>query len=163
MKHETKQRNISTLMTLLVFFLFAVTLLMVILSSARLYKNTVDSSRQCFDRRTVFLYLTTRVRQADSADQIALGIFGDGDALIFLEEFDGEVYHTLVYSHDGWLRELFCAESARLSPADGEKILPLQSLALDHIEGGIRLQVTLPDGTALSFFLHLQTNTEVLP
>ena len=44
------------------------------------------------------------------------------------EEIDGISYVTRVYFYEGFLRELFSAESAALAPGDGEKIMPAESL-----------------------------------
>lgn len=163
MIHKVNQRISSSLMTILIFFLFAVTELMVILSGARIYKRTVESSETRFETRSIVRYMTTRIRQADSKNQITLDTFGDSDALLIREELDGEIYYTRIYCYDGWLRELFCSERNLLFPEDGEKVLKLQSLSLTLADNGIHIQTCIPDGTSVSFFLHLRTNQEVMP
>ena len=66
------------------------------------------------------------------------------------QTIDGEVYLTRIYCYGGFLRELFCAEDAVFAPADGEEILPAESLQLS-IEGYL-LAVQL-DGQEILLYL----------
>jgi len=65
------------------------------------------------------------------AEVVSITDFDGCDALTLKETIDGTDYLTRVYCHEGFLRELFCAESASLSPEDGEKILSLESLKME--------------------------------
>lgn len=163
MKHNTSQWKITSLMPLLIFFLFALCLLTVLLSGAGIYRQTVSLGQELSDSRTVIRYLTTRVRQADADQQISLERFGNSDTLVVYEEIDSERYKTLVYCHDGYLRELFCTESGAFSPNDGEIILPLEQLSLKLEDNLLLAQILLPDGTSQELTLHLRSSGEVLP
>ena len=161
MKTNTKQSHVTGLITLLVFFLFALTLLSVVLSGARIYQNTVASGNQRYEARTAIRYMTTRIRQGDNSGQITVERFGNADALVIYESFGEERYQTRLYCHDGWLMELFCAEDAALSPSDGEKILPLQSLSLTMQDGYVLVEIRLPGDKLLSFPVALGSGKEV--
>lgn len=117
--------KITDLLALTVFAAFAVCLLIVLLFGAQLYQNLVQRGEESFRQRTATQYLRTRVQQAE---HISLSDFQGCEALAIREEIDGISYVTRVYFYEGFLRELFSAESAALAPGDGEKIMPAESL-----------------------------------
>ena len=69
--------------------------------------------------------MSTRVRQAE---RVAVTDFDGCQALTVYERIDGATYVTYVYCYDGYLRELYCAENARLQKDAGEKIMPAESI-----------------------------------
>ena len=77
--------------------------------------------------------------------------FDGYQALSIREQIDGQWYVTRVYYYDGYIRELFCAEDAALSPQDGEKIIHAESLHF-HMDEGL-LTATLDNQV---FYLYLQ-------
>ncbi|MEI3306105.1 MAG: DUF4860 domain-containing protein [Dysosmobacter sp.] len=89
--------------------------------------QTLTRGQDAADRRTAAQYLATRVRQADRADGVAVAAFQGCDALELTETIDGTPYITRVYCYDGYMRELFSAAEAQMSPADGEKVLEAQA------------------------------------
>lgn len=145
---KEKGTKLTDLLALTVFAVFALCVLLVLLSGARVYRGLVQRGEESFTSRTAARYVTMRVRQAES---VAVGDFEGCDALIIPEEIDGNTYLTRVYVYDGHIRELYCAENAALSPADGEKVLPADSLHFD-LEDSL-LTVSL-DGQQLYLDLH---------
>lgn len=145
----------TDLLALLVFGLFALCLLLVLLTGARVYKNLVTLGQDSHRGTTQVQYLSTRVRQGQD---IQVSQFGGCTALMLTEELDGECYVTYVYCYEGWLRELFCLEGASLTPEDGEKVLEADSLELSLEDGLLTARI---DGQNLS--LHLRTGRTVTP
>lgn len=150
-----KSSKITDFLALTVFAVFAVCLLAVLLTGAGVYRNLTEKGAEDCNRRTAAMYLTTRVRQSQT---LTVEGFGGCDALTIREEIAGETYLTRIYCHGGFLRELFCAEGADLSPEDGEKILQADALFLS-VEGDL-LTAHLDD-TELTFFL--RTGKEAAP
>lgn len=163
MKHNTPQWKITTLMPLMILLLFALCLLTVLLTGAGIYRQTVSQGQALSASRTAIRYLTTRIRQADAAEQFSPEQFGGSDALVFYEEIDSELYKTTVYCHDGYLRELFCSATGVFSPADGERILPMERLSLKQDGNSLQVQILLPEGTVQNLTLYLRSEREVLP
>ena len=163
MKQESKQFHISRLFTLGVFFLFALTLVLVILTGAKIYRTTVDAGQHAYEERVTVQYLTARVRRADSLSLMTLEDFCSLDALVFHETLDGTDCQTLIYCYDGWLRELFCTDSAAFSPSSGEKVLPLDGISMTKNESLLHITATLPCGNTVSFDLQLRSGMEVTP
>ena len=163
MKKEQENSKITGLMALLVFAVFAVCVLGVLLTGAGVYKRLVGSGAEDYSRRTTAQYVTTRVRQAGRAGSVGVEDFGGQDALVLREEIGGSVYLTRVYCFDGWVRELFTAESGDFSPEDGEKVLEAEELSFAMEGSSLLAQITLPDGTVQELTLYLRSEGEVLP
>ena len=143
-----KTRNITDLLSLVVFTVFAVCVLAVLLSGTNVYRTLVHQGEERYTARTAAQYLTTRVRQSQ---ELSVEPFGGCEALVLRQIIDGEPYVTRIYCHDGAIRELFCAETAALSPEAGTSILPAEQLGFSLSDG--ILQITLD---AQTLFLHME-------
>ena len=115
----------TDLLALAVLAVFAVCVLMTLLYGVRIYQNLVRRGEDSFERRTAVQYVATRVRQAET---ISVTDFEGCEALTIRDQIGGTTYLTRLYCHEGYLRELFCAENAQLQPGAGEKILPAEHL-----------------------------------
>ena len=144
---KQKSFRITQVMALLCLTVFALCLLLVLLSGASCYRALVERSEASYARRTALQYLTTRVRQAE---RVHIGELEGCEALILEEELDGECYTTRVYCYEGWLRELYTVPGAELPARAGTPILETGELSLRQ-EGSL-LTVTLG---AEQIFLHL--------
>jgi hypothetical protein len=163
MKYQPKQWKITGIMPLMVFFLLSVCLMTLLLTGVRIYRNTVEQGESRFLNRTAVQYLTTRVHQADCRNQLSVESFDGIKALVFREEIDGEIYKTMVYCHEGYLKELFCAEDGHFRPSDGEKLFALEDLQLQLEDSLLQIQVTLPDGVCRQISLHLRSREVTVP
>ena len=87
------------LLVLLLFGVFAACVLSVLLMGAGRYRVLTERDDASYSWRTAAQYLTTRVRQADTADGVRVGAFdgGEGEDTLFLtEQIDGVAYTTRV-------------------------------------------------------------------
>ena len=151
---KEKRWNITGLLALTVFAVFALCVVLVLLSGAQVYRGLTERGEENFASRTAARYLTTRIRQAES---VTVGDFEGCQALVIPEQIDGTTYLTRVYVYDGHLRELYCAENADLQPRDGEKVLPAEVLEVTLRDGLLTMEL---DGQML--FLDL-TGKEAAP
>ena len=151
---ETSSR-ITDVLALLCLTVFALCLLLVLLTAGSLYRDLVDRGEASYVRRTALQYLTTRVRQAET---VKIGQLEDCEALILEETIEGEVYTTWVYCYDGWLRELYGVPGAKLPPKAGKAIVEAEAFALKQEEN--LLTVTFAGEDLL---LHLTAGRTVGP
>lgn len=155
--------HLEGLMALLLFGVFAVCLLIVLLTGADSYQGLTQRDRMSDNRRVCAQYLTTRVRQADAAGAVAAGEFGGGDALLLSQNIDGMEYVTRIYVSGGYLMELFSSADVEMSPEDGEKLMAAQALSASLEDGLLELSVTPEDGTAVELTLSLRSGEEAAP
>lgn len=145
MKKRMTQHHMEGLGALLLFGIFAMCVLMVLLTGADAYRRLTERDQQAYLRRTCAQYVAARVRQADSLAGITVEPFGDGNALTLAE--DGGAYRTRIYCYEGWLMELYSAADADLDPQAGERILEMEELELSMKEGLLTAKISNTDGS----------------
>lgn len=155
MRNRQPKHHMDGLLVLLLFGVFALCVLSVLLTGARVYRTLNDRDQTSYDRRTAVQFLATKVRQSPGA--VSVAPFGEGEALVLEEEIEGETYLTRLYCHDGSLRELFTNAADSFEPQDGEVILPARAMALELEEGLLSVTLTAQDGTLLELNLALRT------
>ena len=159
MTRRRKQKHeITGLIALLLFGVFAVCILSVLLTGADVYHRLTERDRDAYARRTCVQYIATKVRQAPSGDVVDVDSFDGVDALCLTEDINGTAYVTRIYCYDGWLRELFTAEDGDFLPEDGEQIIEVRDMRL-ALEDGL-LTVALTDGAGAETALTLSLRGE---
>lgn len=147
MSMKQERYRFSDLAGLLVWGLFALCLLLVLLTGAGVCRDLADRGEAAGRSRTGSRYLATRVQQGQ---ELAVEAFGDVTALAIRDTVDGECYVTYVYCLEGWLRELTCPEGSRMEPEDGQPLLEADNLILSLEDGLLRAQL---DGRVVYFAL----------
>jgi len=163
MNDSRAKQNISSLMALLLFAVFAVCILAVLLSGTEIYQRLSDRDDAAYTHRTVVQYLSTKTRQADCSGMISVEDFCGVSALVSSEELEGEVFETRIYCHDGYLYELFSPASLEPVPEDGEPLLPLQSMEVSEADGSLQFSLLETNGTPVTFLLTIRSTQEELP
>ena len=166
MREHSRKHDLSSLLVLLLFAVFAVCILSVLLTSADTYRRLSDRDQDSYGRRTSAQYITTKIRQADLQDAVSVRSFEGQTALVLAEEIDGEWYETLIYYYDGYLRELFTSASGEMLPEDGEKIMEANSFlayADEPEEGQLSLRIQTSDGTWEELTLCLRSGKRATP
>jgi hypothetical protein len=152
--------DLSGLLALVLFAVFAVCVLSVLFTGAGAYSRLTQRDQDSYAQRTAAQYLATRLRQGDQEGGVWVGTFGStqsaatGDTLFFPQQIDGETYDTRIYAYGGSLRELFALAGEDFSPADGEEILPAQSLTVSRSGDLVTVTVTGTDGSASTLYFH---------
>ena len=155
MKRQGTKRHMDGLLMLLLFGVFAVCVLIVLLTGARAYRGLTDRDRAAFDRRTCAQYIATKVRQGDAAGAVSVEPFGEATALRLADSEAGCV--TRLYCHDGWLMELYTFADARLEPQDGERIMPLEGLSFEEKGGFLTAELQMGEGVTDTLCLSLRS------
>jgi len=130
-------QRIDTIFILMIFCVFAMSVLMVLMFSGKIYKNMHELSGEGYNEQTFLSYMWSRVKNDDKAGKIYISDFEGLPALCFDDEYDGASYQTLVYLYDGWIREMFCQTSLSLSPALGTPVIEANSFSLEQEEYGL--------------------------
>jgi len=161
------QKNVTTLLPLLLFVIFTTCILFVLLTGADVYRKFSRRDQDNFEKRTTMQYLTTRIRQSDISDAIFVGCFEDinaqaeGDTLFLKEEVNGRTFYTRIYCHEGYLRELFSEDDVSFLPNAGQEILELHDIRFTLQENILYIDVKYKDSSKESLVLHLRSGKEV--
>lgn len=152
--------NITDLLALAVFGIFALCVAAVLLTGVGAYKNLTDRGTDSYEQRVAARYITTRFHQAPV---VQLEDFCGLRAMTVREEIGGRVYVTRVYCHEGYIRELFAAEGAEVSPADGELLLEAESLSFSMDAQLMTVEIGHRSGKTQKLFLWLPEWKEATP
>jgi hypothetical protein len=137
MTKKLRGQRIDTVFVLIIFCVFAVSVLMVLMLSASIYQNITEMTQTGQDERIVLSYIWTKVKGNDDAAKVSVGEFHGRSALYFDEVFDSTTFRTMIYYHDGWVYELFSDTSLDFYPEDGERIIRVESLSFEQLDYGI--------------------------
>ena len=145
MKQKNESRHmVDVLFVLTLFSVFAVSSILLIAVGAKVYQNTINNMETHFTSTTSLSYITEKIRQNDVNGGISIEAFGDGDALVLTTRYNEEEYCTYIYSHGGYLKELFTKRSISLSPEAGQNILEILDFSVVAIDEGL-YEITLVD------------------
>jgi len=121
---------------LMVFCIFAMLVFSVLMLGAGAYVNIADTSRDGFDESICLSYVWTKVKSSDGAGSVYVDGF-HGTAALFIEEtHGGTLFNTIIHYHDGWVYELFAETGLDFPPGSGARVMKVQSLLFEQMEGG---------------------------
>jgi len=137
MTTSIRGQRIDTVFVLIVFCVFAVSVLMVLMLGANTYGHITEMSREEQAERTVISYIWTKVRNGDEAGGVSVGEFNGLPALRIDEEYSGIRYRTVIYHYNGWVYELFSEEGLDFFPEDGTRIIAAADLGFVELDYGL--------------------------
>jgi len=157
MNKRLRGRSIDTIFVLIVFSIFAFSVLMVLMLGASIYKNINDISREDENERTVLSYVRTKAKNFDVAGSISVDDFHGVSALCIYENIEGTDFRTVIYGYDGWLYELFHDTSLSFSLDGGVRISRIDDISFEQFDYGL-IRVTAGD---MSLLLSPRSSTGV--
>jgi len=157
---KVRNQRIDTIFVLLIFCIFAVSVLMVLMLGASTYKNITEISRDGLDERAALSYIRTKAKNNDTDGGISIGTFRGLPALYFDEEVDSTPYRTMIYHFDGWVYELFSELGLDFLPEDGVRIIKTDDLFFEELDYGL---IKIKSGTRELVIFPRSGITESLP
>jgi len=137
MTASARGRRIDTVFVIIIFCVFAVSVLMVLMLGASVYRNMIETSREGQDERVVLSYIWTKVKNTDDNENVYIGDFHGIPALSIDEKLGGTLYRTVIYHFNGWVYELFSEADLNFYPEDGIRITRLASLSFQELDNGL--------------------------
>ena len=107
---NARSRLVNAAGTVVLIALFAIAALVLLSAGMQVYKNVVLASNENFELRTSLSYVATKVRQFDASGMVNVVDYDGMNTLVLSEEYDGDIYNTLIYFKDGHLCELMQVE-----------------------------------------------------
>ena len=143
--------KVDTVFVLMIFCVFAVSVLLVLILSGSAYGNMTEISGEGRNERIVLSYIRTRVRNTDSAGSVYIREINGLSALSLEEVLFDRTFITYIYLYNGWVRELFHEKGLDdFAPEDGVPIIRAGSLDFEVIENGL-IRVSTEYGSTLIF------------
>ena len=105
-KVASRSKLVNAAGTVVLIALFAISALVLLGAGMQVYKNVVLAANENFELRTSLSYVATKIRQYDASGYVDVVNRNGMDTLVLSEEFDGDIYNTLIYYKNGYLCEL---------------------------------------------------------
>ncbi len=161
MKKRTSY-TVDTIFVLVLFAVFAVTVLFVLMSGAGVYKNTQSVMQQRYEERTCVSYITSKINHHDESGAIAVTDFGGFSALELEEKIADKSFVTYIYCHDGYVKELMFEKGLEFDPASGMNIIEAQYLNFTQDGNLVTIKCIGEDGTVSSVTLNIAGGLEAI-
>ena len=153
---NSRASKLSTILLLCILGFFVVFAVLIVIVSANIHKSSMDMTEYNFNARTSILYMSEKVRQNDSINSVRVDSFEGSDALVLIEEFDGDFYETWIYLDEGYLSEVFINSNTELISGIGQKIMPIEELAIEKSLGVINFDIIDKNGDSHSSNIYLK-------
>ncbi len=155
MKKE-RSYSVDTVFVLVLFCVFAATILFVLMSGANVYKETARIMQERYEERTCLSYISQKVRHCDSDNAVYITEFDGTPALALEDEINNKEYNTLIYFYDGHVKELFCEKGAAFSKESGTDIIEAKNLQFANVDkdsGLIKIKCTGTNGDSSTIII----------
>ena len=151
-REETPHHSMDLLFVILLFAVFAGSVLVVLAAETAGYRNLLTKSAAGADAQTAESYVIQKVRQTGGAK---VGTFDSASALLLPQEVNGTSYVTVLYSDGTSLRELFCETSSisSFSRGAGEEVCGCSSASFTRVSDGGLILAALASGEGEVSFL----------
>ena len=138
MKRSSQRHSIENVFVLVLFAIFAMTIVAVLALGA-------NQDNNAYNKRIITSYVSAQIRGYDRADAVKVGGFASPDVddevntLHLLEKIDGIRYDLKIYYYQGKVYELFAAEESEMKPEDGVAIMDAKDLHFEKKGSLIRI------------------------
>lgn len=138
MRGKLQKHNIEGVFVLLLFAVFAVTVVAVLALGANSYRNLVERDNESYNKRIITSYVAAKIQNHDVQGAVRVGGFvrpeeEDGVPTLHLyQDIDGQIFDMRIYFYQGYIYELFTTESNSIEPEAGNPIMEATSLALQE-------------------------------
>ena len=163
LRKSSRFRSIDILFALLLFSVFAMAVLMVLLSGGRIYKNVVGDMAKQYEERTSVYYIATKLRACDTEGSVKIAPYWYGDALFLSEppKSDGKIYETIIYLYDGMIKEQYAEQGKYFPPNTGMTILNASSLNFSTEDNDLIVIEYEAEDCVYKTFVHLRVKGAV--
>lgn len=152
-RHSDKH-VIDFIFPLTLLLVFAVSALIVLLLSARIYASQTTRTDENYQASTPLAYITEKFRANDEAGAIQIEEKDGTLCLAFHQTSKSGGYTTYLYVNDGWLRELVVRDGVETTLESGKKVIEAKKLQASRTPDGLyRITVTDKNGTQVTRLL----------
>ena len=135
--HTQRKHMIDFLFSVALFFVFALSALIVILLAARIYQSTTEHSSLNYTSRTSLSYISEKIHQNESDGAVYLGNFDGYEALVMEQKLEDVTYYTYIYACNNELKELFTSDTSGIKASSGQTILEIKDFSMEEISDNL--------------------------
>ena len=135
--------------------IFAISAIFVTALSAQVYRDTVHTSNQNNEVRTVSAIIRGAA-QSEDAGVVSVREENGIRVLVFANDYDGEIYFRRLYCSEGYLWESLASEEREFEADMGEPLVPVTSFEPELQDGLLTARLTLPEGNEETVYVYLR-------
>ncbi|MCL2633364.1 MAG: DUF4860 domain-containing protein [Oscillospiraceae bacterium] len=145
---KNKYNSLSFVMNMTLFTVFALFLVLVLLSGAGTFKNVAAASEERYSERTMLFYVSQKIRKCDRVDGVSTDIINDTPVLVlndyYYDDYSGTsgTIQIYIYHSDGWLTEFYAFDYEAPNLDLGVKILPAESVVFEFVSDSL-IEITI--------------------
>lgn len=147
--------TVDTIFVLVLFAVFAITVLFVLMSGAGVYKDTQSVMAERYQERTCLSYITAKVNHYDDNGKVYVTKVDDVSALAVDEEMGGTTYTTYIYCKDGHVKEIMIEKGNTFDLDAGLDIIEARNLEFETKDNLIKVICTGETGKTAFVTLHV--------
>ena len=142
-RKEGQQHNIEGAFVLVLFAVFAITVIAVLALGANSYRRLVSRDNDAYNRRIITSYVAAKIRSSDAVASVEVGGFSsakkdDGvNTLHLYRDIEGDIYDQRIYYYDGHVYEMLTIADNNIAPGDGSPVLECHGLDFAMEDGVI--------------------------
>ncbi len=155
-----KNKYIHSVLPLLVFAVFALSVLSVLLYGSKIYGKISTRDDTAFNMRTAAQYVSTKIRQTELQNAIRIEDFDGVCSIVLPVNYGTESYITRLYCYEGSLYELFSPEDVQMTKKDGEKLISLSRLSAEISDGILTVDIFADREESETFKIYLKSGEE---
>lgn len=156
MKKRTSY-TVDSIFVLVLFVVFAITVLFVLMSGAGVYKDTQSVMTERYEERTCLSYITAKINHYDEVGKVSVTKIGDVDALALSEKMGDNDYTTYIYCYEGSVKEIMVEKGLDFKLEDGLDIIEAQKLEFETSENLIKIICAGTNGSKAFATLHVES------
>ncbi len=131
--HKKQKHMIEAIFPITLFFIFALSALIVLVLAAHVYQTTTQNSSANHTSQIALSYVSEKIHQTDVDGQVTIEHIEGEDALVITQMFDQSLYKTYIYMWNGELKELFVRQDTSFRLADGTTILKIKDFSMTKL------------------------------
>lgn len=148
-----RSQSVQFLFTMLLFLILSLSAVLTISFGSKVYENVGVRMNENFYSTTSLSYISNKIRQSDEMGAISVIQREGTQVLRIQQQINGEIYETLIYHHDGSIKELFYSQGTELVLSDGIPIMENEGIRFEMKEKNMLLVETMgknPDSILLT-------------
>lgn len=161
-KHHSTKHLVDVLFVLALFAVFTISALILVILGAQIYQKTVDHMEENYQKRTIYTYISEKIRQSDSSDAISIQKTEASYVLCIKESYASGDYCTYIYEDEGTLKEYYTRSENEFLPSLGTDIMPVTNFCIEQANAQLlKFSYTSQQMENIIFYVSISSNSSL--
>lgn len=154
---KKRRHSVSDLYLFAIFGIFVVFSLLIVVLGVKVFQGVASATDINNEVRSSLFYVANKIRSADQTDGIRIEIKNGILVLILEGDYTEGDYETVIYYHNGSIRELLNKKDSEFDPDLGDSIIKTNGFIIEKNGNLMFLSITASDAQTYSMHIRLQS------